>query len=83
MRASLAFYFLLCHIAAFFLYAWAGLVDRDTIANVGMLAPGLMLGFGVATVIVGRMDERRFRYMAATVIVVGGSVLLVRELAGF
>ena len=81
MRASLAFYFLLCHIAAFFLYTWPGLVNRDTIANIGVLSPAVVLGFGVATLIVGRMNERGFRYVAATVIVAGGSVLLGRELA--
>ena len=81
MRASLAFYFLLCHIAAFFLYTWARLVNEDTIANIGLLTPALVLGFGVATLIVGRINERGFRYIAATVIVVGGLVLLGREIA--
>ena len=81
VRASLAFYALLSHIAAFSLYPWAGLASRDAIANIGVLVPGVVLGFGVATLIVGRLNERLFRYTAATVIVVGGSVLLGRELA--
>ena len=79
MRATLAFYFLLADIAAFGLYTQAGLVDRDTIANIGVLVPGVLLGFGMASLIVGRMDERIFRYVVATVIVAGGSVLLGRE----
>ena len=42
---------------------------------------GVVLGFGVATLIIGRLNERSFRYMAATVIVAGGLVLLGRKLA--
>ena len=82
MRASLAFYFLLADIAAFGLYTQAGLVDRDTIANIGVLVPGVLVGFGVSSLVVGRMDERIFRYVVAAVIVAGGSVLLGREFAG-
>ncbi len=80
MRASLAFYFLVADILAFGLYTQAGMVDRDTLANIGMLVPSLLLGFGLATLLVRRMDTRVFRYVAATVIIVGGTVLLGREL---
>lgn len=80
MRASLAFYFLVADILAFGLYTQAGLVGRDTLANIGMLIPSVLLGFGLATLLVRRMDTRVFRYVAVTVIVVGGTVLLGREL---
>ena len=80
MRASLAFYFLVADILAFGLYAQAGMVDRDTLANIGMLIPSVLLGFGLATLLVPRMDTRVFRYVAATIIIVGGTVLLGREL---
>ena len=81
IRASLAFYFLVANILAFGLYTQAGLVDWDTMANIGMLIPSLLLGFGLATVLVRRMDARIFRYAAVTVIIVGGTVLLGREIA--
>ena len=81
MRASLAFYFLVANILAFGLYTKAGLVDWDTMANIGMLIPSLLLGFGLATLLFRRMDARIFRYFAVTVIIVGGTVLLGREIA--
>ena len=79
MRASLAFYFLVADILAFGLYTQAGMVDRNTLANIGMMIPSLLLGFGLATVLVRRMDTLVFRYVAVTVIIVGGSILLGRE----
>ena len=81
MRASLAFFFLLADVLAFALYSWAGLVDLDTLANVGILAPGLLVGFGMASLIVRRMNERVFRYAAIAVIITGSLVLLGREIA--
>ena len=80
MRASLAFYFLVINILAFGLYTQAGMVDRHTLANIGMMIPSLLLGFGLATLAVRRMDARVFRYIAAAVIIVGGTVLLGREI---
>ncbi len=82
IRATLAFYFLLIDIFAFALYARAGLVDRDTVGNIAILLPGLIAGFGLATLIVRRMDAQVFRYVALAVIVVGGVLLLGRELTG-
>lgn len=81
MRASLAFYFLLSDVAAITLYFWTGLVPRDTLMNIGILVPALLLGFGVATLLVRRMNDRVFRYVAIGVIVTGSLVLLGRELA--
>ena len=80
MRASLAFFFLATYILAFALYAAAGLVDRATLANVGLLAPGLLAGFGLASLIVSRINESMFRYAALAVIITGSVVLLGREL---
>ena len=82
MRASLALFFLSSNVVAFFLYTWAGLVDRQTLANIGVLIPCLLLGFGLATLVVRRIDPRVFGYVATTVIIVGGGVLLGREIAG-
>ncbi len=82
IRASLVFYFLVTNIAAFALYARAGLVHRDTLANIGILLPGLLVGFGLATLVTRRLDAQVFRYVALAVIVVGGALLLGREIAG-
>ena len=79
MRASLAFYFLVANILAFGLYTQAGMVDWDTVANIGMVIPSLLIGFGLATLAVRRMNAQVFRYVAITVIVIGGTVLLGRE----
>jgi uncharacterized membrane protein YfcA len=79
MRASLAFYFLTFYVLAFAVYAGTGLVDRDTLVNIGRLVPGLLAGFVLATRIVGRINERAFRYVAIAVIITGGLALLLKE----
>ena len=79
MRASLAFFFLTNYLVAFALYFAVGLVDLETLANVGLLVPGLLAGFGLANLIVGRINERVFRYAAIAVIIAGSLMLLGRE----
>jgi len=79
IRASLAFYFLVTGIAAFVLYAWAGLVEWDTIASIGILLPGLVVGFGLANLTAQRMNEQLFRYVATGVIIISSLVTLGRE----
>ena len=80
VRASLALFFMVADVAAFILYYYAGLVDRDTVANIGILIPSLLAGFGLAMFLAPRMDAQRFRYAVIGVIMVGGGVLLVREM---
>lgn len=82
VRASLALLFLTANSLAFALYCSTGLVDRDTLANIGVLAPGLFAGFAVASLLVGRLNEHAFRYVAVAIILAGGSVLLGREMVG-
>ena len=81
MRASLAFFFLSTYVLAFVLYFVVGLVDLDTLANAGLLVPGLLAGLGLAHLIVNRMNEGVFRYAAIAVIIAGSLVLLGREVA--
>ena len=80
MRASLAFYFLVLDVLAFGLYAAVGLVDSETLVNIGLLVPGMLAGFGLATLIAKRINEAVFRYVTIAVIITGGVVLLVREI---
>jgi len=82
VRAVLALFFLASDTMAFALYAATGLVGRDTLANIGVMIPGLLIGFGLAAVLVTRINERMFRYAVVAVIVVAGSVMLVREFTG-
>ncbi|MEC9445959.1 MAG: sulfite exporter TauE/SafE family protein, partial [Chloroflexota bacterium] len=79
VRASLALFFLACDLLAFPLYAATGLVGKDTLANIGMLVPGLIIGFFVARMVIIWINERIFRYVVVAVIVVAGSVTLIRE----
>ncbi len=80
MRASLAFFFLTNYVLAFVLYVVVGLVDLETLANVGLLVPGLLAGLGLAHFIVNRINEGVFRYAAIAVIIAGSLMLLGREL---
>jgi uncharacterized membrane protein YfcA len=82
MRASLAIFFLPLNVAALSLYGWVGLVHRETLANIGVLVPSLAAGFGLATLIAGRINARVFRYVASALVMVGGGVLVGREIAG-
>ncbi len=79
MRASLSFFFLAIYLPGFAVYAALGLVDTATLTNIGVLLPSLVAGFGLATLIVKRINEAMFRYVAIAVIITGSVVLLVRE----
>lgn len=79
VRAVLALFFVVFDSMAFALYAATGLVGRDTLANIGVMIPGLIIGFGLSAVLVSRINERFFRYTVVGVIVVAGSVMLTRE----
>lgn len=80
IRTTLAFYFLLSYLAAFVFYAWAGLVHRETLLNIGVLIPGLVAGLGLASLIARRINQRIFRYAVAAVVISGSVMLLSREL---
>ena len=81
MRAALAFFFVTGYAVAFVLYAVVGLVDRESLLNAALLLPAVAAGFGLATLLVRRLKESVFRYVAIGVIITGSLVLLVREIA--
>ena len=81
MRAALAFYFLCTYIVAFALYYANGLVDRDTLVNIALLIPSLIVGFGIGAVLARRMNTAVFRYVAIGVIIMGSVVLLGQEVS--
>ena len=80
VRTTLAFYFLVSYLAAFGFYAWAGLVHRETLLNIGILIPGLVAGLALASLISRRINQRIFRYAVAAVVIAGSVMLLSREL---
>ncbi len=82
IRAAMAGMFVSSSGMAVVLYAFTGLYDRDTLINLGMLVPGLLLGVGIASLLVGRLNDKAFRYVVIVLVVAGGSMLLARELWG-
>ena len=82
VRATLALLFITSDITAFALYSATGLVGRGTLANIGVMIPGMIIGFGVAGVLVNHINDRIFRHAMIAVIVVAGSAMLVKELSG-
>ena len=82
IRAAMAAMFLSSSGMAVILYAFTGLFDRNTLINLGMLIPGLLLGVWIATLLVGRLNQRMFRYVVIVLVVAGGGMLLARELLG-
>jgi uncharacterized membrane protein YfcA len=45
------------------------------------MIPGMMIGSGLAAVLVNRINDRIFRHAMIAVIVVAGSATLIRELS--
>ena len=82
VRTTLAFFFLVSYLTGFVFYAWSGLVDLQTVANIGVLAPALAVGLIVAHFLVRLIDQRVFRYAVVTLVIAGSMSLLGRELIG-
>ena len=80
VRASLAAMFTFSSLIAVVVFASTGLYTRETVINIVMLLPGLLVGFGVASLLVSRLNERVFRYVVLTLVVLGGGMLLAREI---
>ena len=81
-RAALAVMFTVSSLLAVALFAFTGLYTRDTLINAAMLLPGLLTGFGIAQLLVGRLNQQAFRRVVIVLVVLAGSVLLGRELLG-
>ncbi|MBC8281771.1 MAG: hypothetical protein H8E48_13380 [Chloroflexi bacterium] len=46
------------------------------------MIPGLIIGLGLTSVLVTRINDRVFRHAVIAVIVIAGSVMLIREFSG-
>lgn len=82
VRASLAALFVITGITQVALYAVSGLYSTSTVIMVGLTTPGVLIGFGLAALVVGRLNRKAFRYVVVVVVIAGGSLLIVRELLG-
>ena len=80
VRASLAAMFVLSGSFSVALYAATGLYSRQTLTTVGLLTPGVLLGFALAGLLVSRLNEQAFRYTVVALVVTGGAMLLAREI---
>ena len=54
----------------------------ETLINAGLLLPGLLAGFVIANLLVGRLDQQAFRRVVTVLVVLAGCMLLGRELLG-
>ncbi len=82
VRAALAAMFGMSSLLAVVLFASTGLYTRETLINAGLLLPGLLIGFGIANLLVGRLNERVFRIAVLTLVILGGGMVLGREVLG-
>ena len=82
MRAALAMMFSISSLLAVVLFAFTGLYTRETLINAGLLLPGLLAGFVIANLLVGRLDQQAFRRVVTVLVVLAGCMLLGRELLG-
>lgn len=80
VRASLAALFVITGITQVALYAVSGLYSVSTVIMVGLTTPGILIGFGLAALLVGRLNRKAFRYVVVVVVISGGTLLIVREL---
>ena len=80
VRESTAFYYLVIAVVAVIAYALTGLFTTERMAVILMVSPVMLLGFGVASLIVRRLNEERFRRGVLALIVVTSVAVLGTEL---
>ena len=81
VRASLSFYFLIVELTGVVGYGVAGLFTPERISLILVVTVPVLLGFGLATVLVRRMNERLSRHAAVGVIITTSLMVLGREAA--
>ena len=79
VRVSLAFYFLIVEGAAVVGYGVAGLFTGERIILILVVAVPVLLGYGLASIIVRRMNERAFHRAVVVVIMLTSLMVLSRE----
>ena len=82
IRATIAFYYLIIASFSIILYAVTGLFTLERVWQVLPLIPAVFAGFGLASLIVHRINDRVLRRVVLAVIIVASATLLGRELLG-
>ena len=82
IRASIAMYYLMVATEAIILYIATGLftIERAWLVVELTPPPAALLGFGLATLLVRRMEDTALRHVVLGVIIVASTTLLGREL---
>lgn len=80
VRGSLALYFLAVEVAGVVGYGVAGLFTAERIALIAVVTLPVLLGFGLATILVRRMNERVFQHAVVVVILTTSLMVLAREI---
>lgn len=82
LRASVAIYYMAVTLGALILYSATGLFTVDQLVLAASLAPAVPVGFGLAAVLMRRINDRMLRQTVVVVIIVASLGLLGREIAG-
>ena len=80
MRVSLSFYFLLIESVSVVGYGVAGLFTAERIVIILIVTVPVLLGFRLGTLLLRRMNERRFRQGVVAVIMLTSLTVLGREI---
>ena len=65
-------YFWLLGVVCVGLYVWRGMLTATVWTHAAADAPGMAVGYLVGTRLASRLTDRRFRYVAITLLVVVG-----------
>ena len=79
LRGGLSLYFLAVEIVAVIGYGVAGLYTQERVALILIVVVPVLAGFGLATLLVRRMNERVFRHAVVAVIMTTSVMVLARE----
>ena len=79
IRVSMSFYFLLIQSVSVVGYGVAGLFTWERVVLILIVTAPVLLGFSLATLLLRRMNERRFRQGVVAVIMLTSVVVLGRE----
>ena len=80
MRGALSFYFLLVEGMAVVGYGASGMFTPERVSLILAVIVPVLLGFGLATLLVRRMNEQLFQHAVVVVIIATSLVVLGREL---
>ena len=81
IRGGLAYYFLIVEGAAVVGYGVAGLFTAERVVLILIVIAPVLVGFGIAALVVRRMNERIFRHAVVGFIMVTSVMVLAREVS--